>query len=177
MAASLTNGIPSDRERLHTLGVEELRRLHDAIGSSFEGLRTKALGLLAGEVAMITFLFSADTGKPLAKPVIISTITMYGVGIALLGIAFVLLLTIITPVQWHHPPETVDLEDMDDRFHGSPERFAVYLKKEYVKSIRICAPILAVKSKRFIWAVFILSIGIFVVALLKFGSGTLNLST
>lgn len=163
------------RQELHQLGIDELRRLHDAIGVSFEGVRSKSLALLAGEVAMVTFLFSSEASHALAKPFIVYAMVFYGVGVLLLVIAFILLLSIITPVQWHHPPETTDLEDMDDRFNGSPENFNVYLKNEYIKSIRKCAPKLEVKSRRFIWATFLLAIGIFVVALLKFGGGTINL--
>ena len=58
MATRLEN----DTELL-VLAVDELRRLHDSITQSFDNLRGKALALLAGEVAIVTFLFSADGSK------------------------------------------------------------------------------------------------------------------
>lgn len=165
---------PTERERLHQLGIDELRRLYDAICESFEGVRTKALALLAGEVAMITFLFSTSSSHPLAKPFIVYAVALYGIGMLLLALSFISFLSIITPVQWHHPPETVDLENMDERF-GNSEKYLVYLKNEYIKSIRLASPLLATKSRRFVMTTLILAIGIFLIALLKFGGGTINI--
>jgi hypothetical protein len=155
--------------------IAELRRLHDAISVSYEGVRTKSLALLAGEVAMITFIFTTETRSGLQKPYIISMIVLYGLGLLLLLVSFILLLWVISPTQWDHPPESKDLRsDRIKLFNNSSQQFLTCLKDDYINSIALCSKKLSKKSRLFVIAILALSGGIFIITMLRFGSGTIN---
>jgi hypothetical protein len=167
----------TDYKELLTLSVGELRRLYDHVSTSFDNLRTKGLALLAGEVAIVTFLFSADGSHKalLAHQTPVYGIIFYGVGIFLLALAFLALLYVIASVPWKHPPDHQDVVNLTDRFNDSPIKFLEYLQREYLACISHCAGLLTVKAKRFMWAVYSLSLGIFIVLMLKYGGGILTL--
>lgn len=161
-------------ERMLEIGVQELHRLYDFISTTYDGLRTKALALTAGEVAIVTFLFSAENEhKKALSEQAVSYLILYFIGVLLLAGAFLIFLWIIAPSQWDCPPDTSDLEDMKDRFDNNEEKFLVYLKGRYVSAIRSSNRTVSRKSKVFVVAVLCLAVGIFLLALLKFGGGTI----
>jgi hypothetical protein len=175
--AMVATKLENDKELLE-ITLLELRRLHGAITQSFDNLRGKALALLAGEVAIVTFLFSASDGKQKAffhDQVPTYGIVFYGLGIALLGVAFLIFLYVISTVSWHQPPEEKDVANITDRFNHDPLKFLEYLKDEYIESINHCGKITSTKAIRFMWGVYSLSLGIFIILMLKYGGGIIKI--
>lgn len=166
----------TDREEFIETGVEELRRLHRAITQSYDAIKVKALALLAGEVAIVTFLF-ADNSLTRKTPmdVVIYVAIFHFVGIFLLSMAFILFLHVISPVQWRQPPETKIIRHMDEWFGHNREKFLLHMREEYMDAIANCEAKLAAKARRFILAIYFLSIGIVILVLLKYGAGRIQL--
>lgn len=167
----------NDKE-LYALALVELRELHKSITSSFDNLRTKALALLAGEIAIVTFLFSSNESahaRFFRESVPIYGVVFYGIGIALLSASFLLFLNVISSVTWSQPPDDKDVIHVTDRFNHSPLKFMSSLRDDYVESINHCASVQNVKSTRFMWGIYCLSIGIFVTLMLKYGGGIIKI--
>lgn len=164
--------MPNDEERTLTVVIEELRRMYDCVGSDFESLRTKALALLAGEVAIVTFLFSTDTigNKGFSVPLTPAYgAILFAFGCILLLTAFVLFLTVVATVRWTHPPTEKDIIDLKDRFDNDPVRFLRYLKNDYIGAINHCVGKINGRARRFMIAVYAFSIGVFMLILIKYG--------
>lgn len=156
--------------------VGELRRLYDNISNSFEQLRTKALAILAGEVAIITFLFApTDNGSFFGPVVPVYGFVVFGLGIALLIIAFGMFLTVLSSVGWTHPPEEKDIVDLKKRFNNSPVEFLEYLKGEYMGAIKHCIGKTNSRAKRFMIGIYSFSAGITMVVLIKYLSNLIQL--
>jgi hypothetical protein len=152
--------------------VVEVRRLYDYISGSMDRLRTKTLALLAGEVAIVSFLFSSgktDENRDIITSV--SDIVFFGTGVALLALAFVLFLWLLQPVDWEHPPDTAELLESDRHFGGNGEKFLERVLKHYLRVIPECNRKLSSRSRKFVQAVYFLAIGVFIVAVLKYGNG------
>lgn len=163
-----------DYQQLLQLVIDDLKRLYDFVDRTFDGLRTKALALLAGEVAILTFLFADDARR---SPILEnqSDYIFLGIGVTALIMAFLKLLWILHPVQWEHPPESRDLRDLQERFNGDPIKYLEQVKSQYLEVIPGCNAKLARKSNAFVRAIYLLVIGIVVVAVLKYGDGGLIL--
>lgn len=161
-------------DELLQLGIDELRRLYDFISETYDNLRTKALALLAGEVAMLTFLFNAkQENKPIIDLQSVSDCVFLGVGVTALVVAFLLFLRVLHPEQWDHPPESKDLKNIKERFNNNHTTYLETLKDHYLEVIPACNAKLAKKSKYFVYAIYALVTGIFIVAVLKYGNGGL----
>lgn len=156
--------------------VNELRRLYDYISSSMDKLRSKTLALLAGEVAVVSFLFTSNRTDPGREILVsLSDAVFLGTGVVLLILAFVIFLWLLQPVEWEHPPETSEMIESEKHYNGSEEKFLERLVAHYLRVIPSCNTKLGIKSKRFVLAVYFLALGIFLVAVLKYGNGGLAL--
>ena len=158
--------------------IDELRLLYSSINSSFDNLRNKALALLAGEVAITTFIFTADVRQDnwfinAAAPVY--GIVLFFVGVGLLVYAFGMFLAVISSAQWTHPPEERDVINPDSRFHNDPLEFLEYLKSEYLRAINHCTKVINARSRRFMHGVYSLSGGIIILILVKYGGYIIEL--
>ena len=96
----------SDKESTVQLVIDDLRRLFDEVSSTYGSLKSRALGMLAGEVALVTFIFSGDGIKLLRLSD--SERVFFGFGALALIISFGLLLWIVSTRQWLVP---LDLKD------------------------------------------------------------------
>lgn len=167
----------NDKELLE-ITIKELHRLYDHVSNSFDHLRTKALALMGGEVAILTFLFSANGNSSKTffhKSAPIYGVVFYGIGIALLVGAFSAFLYVISTVSWQHPPDEKDVANVTDRFNHDVIRFLNHLISEYIESINHCIKVINLKSGRFMWGVYALSLGIFIMVMLKFGGGIIKI--
>ncbi|MEO5499730.1 MAG: hypothetical protein ABIR46_04485 [Candidatus Saccharimonadales bacterium] len=168
---------PSEKELL-TIALDELRLLHNNINTSFDNLRNKALALLAGEVAIVTFIFSSDNDGNswfLDNSVPLYGLVIYAVGITLLAYAFAMFLAVISSATWKHPPEKKDIADLNHRFHKNPVEFLSYLKNEYVNAIDHCVGIINQRSDKFMRGVYTLSGGIIILVVVKYGGQIIQL--
>lgn len=156
--------------------VVELRRLYDYISSSMDRLRAKTLALLAGEVAIVSFLFTSNRADQSRQILVsVSDAVFLGTGAILLILAFIIFLWLLQPVDWEHPPETSELIESEKHYNGSDEKFLERLVACYLRVIPACNVKVSVRSKRFVLAVYFLAIGIFMVTVLKYGNGGLAL--
>lgn len=168
-----------NQKELHRLAIHELHRVYDGVVRSFDHLKTKALALLAGEAAIVTFLFSSNgTGSSFfQKGTSVPTygFVLFGVGITLLVGAFIIFIHVISIAKWTHPPDEKDLADIYGRFNNSPLEFLEHMKSEYTRTIPQCISILGRRSVRFMWGVYSLSVGIALLVLVKYCSGIIKL--
>ena len=148
---------------------EELRRFYDYISTSFEHVRNISLALLVGEVAIVTFLFSGDMLHLSKQPAY--GIVVFGLGIALLTLAFAMYLAVISTIKWVFPTEDYDMKNPSDRFKDSPLEFQMYLHNEYMVKIRSCMSKISRRSRWFMYGTYSLSVGVFLIILVKYGGG------
>lgn len=158
--------LPDNKQDLYDLNLVELRDLFGVINTSYDRLRAKAITLLIGQVAIVTFLFSGGV----ARPRIIYGFVFYGLGILLLGLPFVIYLWIISPDTWDHPVD-LDGSDVLSRKYVSKNDYTKHLVDEYIVVIGSNSKRLYKRSRPFVTATYLLSIGIFIMLLLKFGGG------
>jgi len=167
--------LQKDQKELLALGIDELRRLYDMVAGSLDNLRAKALALLVAEIAIVTFLFTNNRGNFTSIKIIYGIVFLL-IGIACLAGSFFTFLRVISPIKdWEHPPETKDLKNMYKSFDSSPKKFLETLKDDYIRIIPSCIGVLDTKSRRFSQGVYLLSAGVFIVLLIKYGGGTINL--
>jgi hypothetical protein len=108
------------------------------------------------------------------KPVPVYGVIFFGLGIGLLAFAFMMFLHVISSVHWTHPPDNRDISDVHDRFNDDPIRFLEYLKREYIRAIDHCISKLNPRASRFMWGVYSLSLGIFILLIVEFGSSIIK---
>lgn len=149
---------------------EEMRRFYDYIVRSFEHIKNKALALLVGEVAIVTFLFQdfefkIDNETPIYGPVVLS------LGIALLVFAYIMFLTVISKIQWQFPTEEHDMKNPTERFKSSPLEYQKYQHSEYMKKAVYCSSKASYRAVKFMHGIYALSVGVFLVILVKYGGG------
>jgi len=150
----------------------ELRRLYDYIVKSFEHVRNKALALLVGEVAIVTFLFSGNGFSGVLKHAQPPYgIIVYALGIALLVYAFAMFLAVIATIVWRFPTEEYDMKNPTAKFNDSPLEFQKYLHAEYMSKIPSCIGQVAQRSGRFMQGTYTLSVGIALIILVRYGGG------
>lgn len=167
-----------NKKELLQLCLAELRHLYDGVLSSLSNLRTKALALLAAEVAIAAFLFAPTeegTGAFFASDTPIYGFVLFGVGLGLLSISFIIFLMSTASVTINHPPEERDIQDIYGRFQTSPLKFLEYLKSEYMVALNHCISQVGRRSKRFGYGVYAFSIGIALLILVKYCSSLINL--
>jgi len=152
-----------------------LRRLYDSITGSFDHLRTKALGLLAGEIAIITFLFAAKPTDNGFNIRIVSNFIFFFVGVTLMTASCILLINVLASSKWGHPPETKDTKKMKSRIGLTRLKVLLYLKEDYENTITMCAQILSKRAERFMWAVYTFILAAFILVVLKYGGGGITL--
>lgn len=159
--------------------VAELRGLHEAMSTSLEQLRTKALALLVGEIAMVTFIFSYEAaGSPSPfQSRIISLLIFFGIGTVCIILSFLAFLWVIAPIKWSRPPETRDFTDerMEKLFNNSAEPVLINLKNDYMRCIASCNEKLSTRARMFMFGIYMMLIGIVIMLVLKYGNGTIVL--
>lgn len=161
-----------DEELLLIETVGELRRLYDYVVASFDAVRNKALALLVGEVAIVTFLFSRNPGEGLIK----NGAPLYGyvalaLGIALLVFAAFRYFTVIATIQWVFPTEDYDMKNPTEKFKHSRLLFLRYLHAEYMSKAPKCIAKVKQRSDWFMHATIALAIGILLIILVRYGGG------
>ncbi len=160
--------------QLLSVTVDELRRHYDYVCTGFNHLRTKALALLGGEVAIVTFLFSADSNAAFIPKVVYGAVFLL-IGIALMTTAFLLFLWVLSPATWHHPPETKLTRKLNKNFNSDPNEFMEYLKDEYNEIIERCIAKTGARATKFNIGLYSLAFGTVILIMLKYGGGLIKL--
>lgn len=165
LAASDQKETLEDETEILKLSIIELRKTFDRISNIYDQLRIKAMGVLGGEVAVVTFMFSGN-GIPI--PTIVYGRIFFFVGIVLLGIAFGLLLWTISPLEWKMPYDQYLTAELKARFRSSKD-FLVYLNDDHVEAVKHCQKYVGIRGKRFTWTIYLLSVGAIILMVIKFG--------
>jgi hypothetical protein len=151
-----------------------MERLYDSVETSFEQLRTKALALIAGEVAIVAFLFATNTN--LGSMVPVYGIVFYGLGVFLLALSFILLLSVVATVHWKHPVGANDVKKLNE-YSGNVEKFLTFIKNDHAQTISYCTNKLNARANRFSAAIYALSIGLFLLIVIKYGGNLVRISS
>jgi hypothetical protein len=154
--------------------VEEQRRFHDELTSSFRSLRTKILSFIGAILALLAFLYAsaADAGKnvPTADRLFIPDelygLIFYFVGLACLLYALARLVHGAKPdVQWNVPFEHKDyleLKESDERLYLEK------LKNEYVSCGQMNITVHEKKSEAIADSFYPLLIGAILLVVLRY---------
>lgn len=162
----------SEKDKVLSIALDELRRVHDHVSNAYDQLRLKALAMIAGEVAIITFLLTGDSESKLAIPHSIAGRIFLGAGVAALFGAFVLLLSGILSGIWHLPGDMDEIEQINngiDNRYDTAEKFLLFLKRDYLDGNRKCITIVSVKAKRVNWGLYLLLAGTIILSVIKYG--------
>jgi len=143
----------------------ELRRRYDHINNAYDQLRFKVLGLLGGEVAGVTFIFSSGGFMPdqnYGK-------VFYVMGIVLIVAAFSLLMSLISSVEWSLP---LEVKKLKEHKKNPPDElgFLEYIRDEYLTCVRKTIDQYEIRMKRFDRTVYILVAGVIMLLVIKLGS-------
>lgn len=158
----------NQKEQIIHTSLDEQRRLFDGTSNIYDQLRIKALALIAGEVAIVTFLFTGwDFRDKLMDG---DRIVFFYLGILLLGLAFGFLLWIISTVPWTMPHDYSNAKRWtEDKNYLNHQEFIEYLHDDYVAASTVNVKIVSNKCKKFNWSVFLLAGGVIIIMVIKFG--------
>lgn len=164
---SITETDTEEVKILH-ISLEEQRRLYDNTGHIYDQLRIKSLTLIAGEVAIVTFLF---TGWNVHKVLVGSDrIFFLFAGIILMAMAFTLLLWTISTVSWKMAHDFSKAQQwFVDKNRNTERAFLEYLHDDYCHVNAECLKIVSSRCTKFNWSLFMLSAGVIMVMVIKFG--------
>jgi hypothetical protein len=157
-----------NQKELLRICVDELKELYESIEQSMEHVRNKGLALLAGEIAIATFLFAPKDGGFFPKPVPIYGFIIFGVGILLLFLSAGIFLYVLSKVRWTRPPDEKDISDLNKRFNNSPYEFLEYMKKGYISAIDHCGSKVSRRANALMLGIYMFSFGILLVILIKY---------
>lgn len=150
-----------EKEKVAQTAVDELRRKYSELTSSFDQLRNKILAFIAGEIALIAFLFASGVVIPNA----IYGIIFYGAGVGLITASFIILSISLRGADWHSPgpssllPDKTNLQALTNACN------------DYSSALETNAPIYARRSKMFDTALMLLLIGVTILIAIKYGQG------
>jgi hypothetical protein len=147
--------------------LRELRRLYDHTSHHYDQLRIKTLALIAGETGIVSFIFSNTGEKVPLIPAEAYGKIFFWAGVALISIAFLLFLSVISTVEWLIPLDLPEVEKLHKR-HQTLESFLEYIINDYVECIKHCLSKVKIRTARFNWAIYTLVVGVIVLMVLKF---------
>lgn len=139
--------------------IDELRRTYDHITNIYDQLRLKALALIAGEVAIVAFIFTDYTNSKNFVPVGTDRQVIFFGAIAALGLAFGFLLWVISSVPWKLAHDTVKSGKLH-KDYSTHKEFLEYLNDYYCDVLDYCNKLVSNKCKKFNWVVYLLAAGV-----------------
>lgn len=165
------NKMPRHKDDIEILKISltELRRFYDHLSNIYDQLRVKTLGLMVGEVAIVSFIFA--NGTNLSVPEDADRQFFFWLAITLLSIAFALFVKIISTMDWTIPHNLENSKEIyNNKNYGSELKFVEYLHDDFIDSIQACRPKVEKKTKMFNQAVYILLAGVIILMVIKFGA-------
>jgi hypothetical protein len=157
-----------DKLEIIKASIKEQKRIYDHTSNIYDQLRIKALALIAGEVAIVTFLFSDWNIKKVIHDA--DRQFFFFAGIVLLGLAFAFLLWIISTVAWKIPHNLNKANQlMSDKNNNTEQSFLEYLHDDYTTVNAHIMPLVDHKCQRFNWTIFLLAAGVIIEMVIKFG--------
>ena len=156
-----------EKEKVAQTSVDELRRKYTELTTSFDQLRTKVLAFIAGEIALVAFLFASGMNIPS----VIYGILFFSVGFGFVTASFVILSFSLRGADWHSPGPSRPTQE--------PTNLSALTKacEDYSSAIENNAPIYARRSKMFDTALMLLLIGVTILLAIKYGQGEIQWQT
>jgi len=145
--------------------IRELHRRYDHINNAYDQLRFKVLGLLGGEVAGVSFIFASGGFMPAQN----YGKVFYFTGITFVVIAFGLLMSLISSVDWSLPLEVKELTNQKKKLPNELE-FLEYIRNEYLECIKHCLSQYERRMKQFDRTIYVLVAGVIMLLVIKLGS-------
>lgn len=165
LIVSLDGDSRADEEaRIIRDSLDELRLFFKHITNIYDQLRIKCLALIAGEVAIVTWIFSS--GYPFPRSYYIRVL-LFG-GVACLLVAFGVLLWAISAMEWKIPHNVETSLELKHKYK-TEQALLEYLHDDYVGVIRHCLPLITKRSKRVNIPIYLVIIGVTIVLVVKFG--------
>ncbi|HMH70617.1 MAG TPA: hypothetical protein VK502_04405 [Candidatus Saccharimonadales bacterium] len=153
-----------EKAKIVNINLTEMRRTFDHISNIYDQMRLKALGFIAGEIAIVTFLFSASVKFPdvLYGQIIFLT------AVIMLCVAFGLLMWTISTVGWRIP---CDFEGHKKTIRKYPSELALLecIHDDYIGAINDANTVVTKRARRFNWTIYLLSAGVIIILLVKYG--------
>lgn len=173
-------GAPTKQENekeLLQICVNELNELYESIEQSMEHVRTKGLALLAGEIALATFLFAPKGTNQgfFTNNVPVYGFVIFGLGIFLLFLSAGIFLYVLSKVRWVRPPDEKDIANLNKRFNSSPYEFLEYMKDGYTSAINHCGEKVTKRANALMVGIYSFSFGIALVILVKYCGNLIKL--
>lgn len=158
----------SDKLEILKVSIKEQQSIYTHINNIYDQLRIKSLALIAGEVAIMTFLFTNwDLKKSLHDG---DRVFFFFSGVVFLALAFGLLLWIISTVEWKIPHTLESSKELlSNKNRNTEQKFLEYLHDDYTNVNKSCMKLVSDKCKKFNWTVFLLATGVIIVMVIKFG--------
>ncbi len=148
--------------------VDDLRYLHRSVIDALDSMRRRALALLGGDIAIVTFLFGTGTYKLTTNTPPLYGILLLIVGIILLLTSSFLTLWILQPISITTPPDTKDTRNLGERFDDNEAKYLRYMKSEYEDAADALIISVGRRSKMLVWATKLLAIGVIIMVVLKY---------
>lgn len=160
---------PTEKLEIIRVSLTELRRFYDHVSNIYDQLRVKTLGLMAGEVAIVSFIFA--NGTNLTIPEDADRQFFFWTALVFLAGAFAIFIKIISTMEWIIPH---DLETSKEIYanqnHNSELAFIEYLHDDYISSINTCKPKIEDKNRIFNKAIYLLAAGVIILMVIKVGA-------
>jgi ABC-type enterobactin transport system permease subunit len=150
-------------ERTLLTAVKELHRIYDHISNTYDQLRIKALALIAGEIAVVSFIFAGD----FKLPKVVYGIVFFGVGIGSLVAAFIVFLLTISSLNWAIPVEFKEIREIEK--YENEAKFLEYVRKDYLEAVEHCLSVVNRRVRRFDLGLYLLLFGAIILLVIKFG--------
>ncbi len=148
--------------------IKEQKLMFEYTNNIYDQLRIKALALIAGEVAILTFLFNTWNFRLILKDS--DRIFFFFTGVVFMGLAFAFLLWIISTVPWKFPHDLQSADaHLNNKNYDSEESFLKILHDDYIVVNKHNSEIVTNKYKKFNWTIFLLAAGVIIVMVIKFG--------
>jgi hypothetical protein len=155
----------SDKEETIKLALEDLRRLYDHISHNYDSLKNRVLALIAGEVAIASYIFSGKDFD-IAKQGTPENI-FFGIGVGLLAVSFGALLWIVSTASWVIPLDLSESQKLYKRYNSKLE-YLEYIKEDYEDCTALCLRKMATRARVYNVTLFILSGAIIMLLVVKF---------
>jgi hypothetical protein len=150
--------------KLLRIAIDELRHLYDHVSNIYDQVRIKALAVLAGEIALVAFIFSGDS---LAMPSTPYGMIFFFIGILLLLGAFGFAFWTISAVDWLIPGDPAKLKNLNQ--YTDESALLAATRDEYTQAIEHCLPLVNKKTRKFNWCINTLVAGGIILLVIKFG--------
>jgi hypothetical protein len=141
----------------------ELVRVFDRLTANYDSIKVKILALIAGEVAIVPFIFSGDFPQLDS----LSEVLFFSAGAALMAAAFAMLLWAASTADWFVPFGANDSKNVGKTYRNKSEMIN-FLKEDYEKCLEDGLKRIKKRAKAFNVALTVLVLGISILFVIKF---------